>query len=131
MRIEAYSGPLPHPELLAEYERILPGAADRILSMAERQQGHRHDLESTAMESNVQRSKQGLAAGFVICLAFLVVSAVLIGTGHEVAGTVLGSFDLLGLVSLFVIGQSEQTRERRLKREQQAEYQRRTEPRSN
>jgi uncharacterized membrane protein len=28
------SGPLPPPEDLAEYERVLPGSADRIIKMA-------------------------------------------------------------------------------------------------
>ena len=32
-----FSGPLPHPEILAKYEDILPGAATRILEMAEEQ----------------------------------------------------------------------------------------------
>jgi uncharacterized membrane protein len=26
-----YSGPLPHPEILGGYEKVLPGSADRIL----------------------------------------------------------------------------------------------------
>jgi hypothetical protein len=33
---QAWSGPLPPPEILAEYERLLPGAAERILMMAEK-----------------------------------------------------------------------------------------------
>lgn len=33
--LEHYSGPLPAPRQLAEYDQILPGAADRILKMAE------------------------------------------------------------------------------------------------
>ncbi len=30
-----YSGPLPHPDHFDRYDQVLPGAADRILSMAE------------------------------------------------------------------------------------------------
>ena len=37
MRSEMYSGPIPPPEALARYEEIQPGAADRILKMAEKQ----------------------------------------------------------------------------------------------
>ena len=36
---QKFSGPLPPPELLEGYERILTGAADRILRMAELVQG--------------------------------------------------------------------------------------------
>ena len=35
-RVEQYSGPIPHPEDFGRYEEILPGAADRILTLTER-----------------------------------------------------------------------------------------------
>ncbi len=37
----AYSGPIPPPHMFAQYEQIQPGAADRILSLAENEQGIR------------------------------------------------------------------------------------------
>ena len=39
-----YSGPLPPAEQFAAYESILPGSAERILQMAEKQQSHRMQL---------------------------------------------------------------------------------------
>jgi uncharacterized membrane protein len=38
---EQFSGPIPHPNILESYNRILPGAAERILSMAEEEQKRR------------------------------------------------------------------------------------------
>lgn len=35
---QRYQGPLPHPQDFAGFEEVLPGAADRILSMAEKRQ---------------------------------------------------------------------------------------------
>lgn len=35
---QRYQGPLPHPQEFAGFEEVLPGAADRILSMAEKRQ---------------------------------------------------------------------------------------------
>ena len=32
----SFSGPIPHPETLKGYNEIVPGAAERILAMAER-----------------------------------------------------------------------------------------------
>ncbi len=40
---QSFSGPLPLPEHFAEYERILPGAAERILAMPEKEQQIRAD----------------------------------------------------------------------------------------
>lgn len=41
----AYSGPLPTPEMLAAYGEAIPGAAERILSMAEDEQAHRQAMD--------------------------------------------------------------------------------------
>ena len=40
-----FSGPLPRPEDLAKYDQIVPGAAARIIQMAEKEMSHRHDNE--------------------------------------------------------------------------------------
>lgn len=34
---EYFEGPLPHPKMFKQYESILPGSADRIITMAEKQ----------------------------------------------------------------------------------------------
>ena len=39
---ETFEGPLPHPDILARYENILPGIADRIVRMAEAEHNARH-----------------------------------------------------------------------------------------
>lgn len=46
----------------------------------------------------------GLFLGFLTTLAFLGVSAWLIDGGASVAGTILGTIDLVALVTVFVIG---------------------------
>jgi len=35
---QSFSGPLPTPAILEQYDHLLPGAAERILSMAENDQ---------------------------------------------------------------------------------------------
>ena len=42
--LELHLGPLPHAQDFAEYDKILPGAANRILKMAEREQSTRMRL---------------------------------------------------------------------------------------
>jgi hypothetical protein len=46
----------------------------------------------------------GLTAGFLVTLAFLGVAGWLINGDHEWSGTVLGSVDLVALVTVFVLG---------------------------
>jgi uncharacterized membrane protein len=47
----SFQGPLPPPAMLQAYENIVPGAAARILAMAETQASHRRELEKTEQEN--------------------------------------------------------------------------------
>ncbi|MBR5160652.1 MAG: DUF2335 domain-containing protein [Thermoguttaceae bacterium] len=49
------SGPLPSPEDFERYEKTLPGAGERILSMAERQQQHRFEIEKTLVKNETKK----------------------------------------------------------------------------
>ena len=40
-----FHGPLPPPDIIREYESILPGSADRIFALAESEAVHRRELE--------------------------------------------------------------------------------------
>jgi uncharacterized membrane protein len=68
---EEFSGPLPHPQALKAYDIVLPGAAERIISMAEKQQAHRLYLERTVIDGDTKRASLGLAAGALFPLVHL------------------------------------------------------------
>ncbi len=42
--VAEYQGPIPPPQMLARYEEIVPGAGERILAMAEKEQQNRHSM---------------------------------------------------------------------------------------
>lgn len=52
--ISATCGPLPVSSELANYEKILPGTAERILKMAEEEQKHRHLVEIKEIEAQIK-----------------------------------------------------------------------------
>jgi uncharacterized membrane protein len=112
LREQQFTGPLPHPEILRGYEDVVPGAAERLLTMAERNSQHRRDMERIVVEGGSRRAWAGLVLGFIIAVLFLIVSAALIINGYEVAGTILGTVDVVGLVTVFVVGRVEQRQER-------------------
>ena len=47
-----FSGPLPPPEHFEAYEKTLPGATDRIMTMTEKQVDHRIDMEKRIVNLN-------------------------------------------------------------------------------
>lgn len=109
---EEYGGPLPHPSILKGYEEVLPGAAERIIHMAESQSEHRQYLEKTVIKGDSLRSYLGLGAGLIIALCWLGGSVFLIYKGHDFAGASLGAIDIFALVSVFVTGTLTRRRER-------------------
>lgn len=66
---ENYSGPLPSPDQLARYEQIMPGAVDRLIAMAEREQLHRLEIDKTI---KIRREIGiSLAFSFIVAIAGL------------------------------------------------------------
>lgn len=71
---ETYSGPLPPPEALAKYDQVVPGAAERILQMAEKEMQHRHENEKHLAKSVTRTAIVSIIFAFlsVIILSSLV-----------------------------------------------------------
>lgn len=107
-----WSGPYPPPELLRGYEDVLPGSADRIISMAEKQQQHRQELEKTTVVGASKRAWWGLWLGFVISLVVLGLGTLTILEGYPWAGGGVMGVDVVALAGVFVYGQLRQSRER-------------------
>ncbi len=112
-----YSGPIPDPIYLEKYEHICPGAADRIIKMAEKQAEHRQMLESMALKSNTRNSAFGVVFAFILGVITILCGATLAYFGRELSGTLLGSAGLIGLVGVFIYGTRSNQKERASKKE--------------
>ena len=113
-----FSGPLPPPEELAKYEQILPGSANRIISMAEQQSAHRQSLEKTAINANAMTQRWGLICAFVLSMTAICGGIWLSARGMSGAGLTSIIAALAALVGVFVYGKSQQKKE--LNEKQQA-----------
>ncbi len=95
-----FSGPLPPPSYLGDYETIVPGTADRILAMAEREQKHRHDWERSALSNTTI----GLWFGFLIALGLVGGGIYSVSVGHPyIAGAFLAA-SAVGMVPALIKG---------------------------
>jgi uncharacterized membrane protein len=94
-------GELPSADTVEAYEQVLPGAADRILGMLERQAEHRMDMERALVEGAARSERLGQLLGLGIVLIVFAVAARLISTEHELSGTVLAVCDLGVLASVY------------------------------
>lgn len=102
--MESYQGPLPHPEHFQRYDAILPGAADRILRMAEAQSRHRQMIERREQAADVFLGWCGILSAFLICVAAIAGGVYCIREGRAVSGTILGGAGLAAVVGAFLYG---------------------------
>lgn len=108
----SFSGPLPPPDMLAEYEAAFPGCADRVVKMAEKQlemaedqEKHRHKMESMVVAANINQSMWGLRLGFALAVIIVVGAMILSAMSKEVIG-VVGIVSVTGgLAGLFLNSQ--------------------------
>ena len=116
-----YQGAIPHPDILSGFETIVPGAAERIIKLAEEESHHRRNLEIMAMNANIaSQEKQALLAqqqnnsvfrsdligqiaGFVVCLA-CIGGAVYLGMHkHDELAGALAIIPTAALIKAFIL----------------------------
>lgn len=99
-----FIGPLPPPEVFAGYDKVLPGAAERILKMAEDEANHRRAQEGKLVTSTCRDGRLGLWMGFLIGMLGISGSCVVAIIGNAVAGSVMGITSIAALAGVFVYG---------------------------
>ena len=109
---QIYSGPLPQPEDLEKYNTIVPGAAERIIIMAEKQAKHRQELEKIAIKSGDRNSLLGQIFGFIIGLAAISAGSYGIYKGVNLGGIATIISTIGALVYVFVYGSQQRRKER-------------------
>jgi len=92
-----FSGPLPPPDMLAAYNQVFPGCAERIVTMAEKEQGHRHQTESTDLTGTIALARRGQLIGAVLASIALFGGIYLVANDKDIQGFSL----ILGDVLLF------------------------------
>jgi len=97
--------------MLRGYEEIHPGAANRIIAMAEQQAAHRQAIERAVVESNIAREKWGQVIGAVLFALTLGTGALLIWHGFNIAG--LGAIIVAGIsaAGVFIAGKQKRSQE--------------------
>lgn len=106
---QSFSGPIPPPALLEGYEAILPGAAERILVLAESEAVHRRELEKREILANIALAKSehrqvyvGQFCALAISVLFILSGAFLIYSGKSIPGSFLSLAGLAPIVVAFL-----------------------------
>jgi uncharacterized membrane protein len=108
----SFQGPIPPPDVLAGYETLLPGSANRILSMAESQTRHRQNLETKVTDHDIRNAERGLYAAFGIGIVGIVSGSIVEAIVRNGAGAAIAGLYLVSIVTAFIYGTSSRKRER-------------------
>jgi len=111
VRSELFSGPLPHPDHLEAYERIMPGAAERIFRAFGEETGHRRTMESKVIDSSLRSESRGQIFGFVIGMTAVIGGIGLMAFDKSVTGAATSLSALVTLVGVFVWSKRQRSRE--------------------
>jgi uncharacterized membrane protein len=93
---------LPAPADLAAYEHVRPGAADRIIRMAEQSNEVRNESLRAATKAEIAYHGRGQIYAFLITLVAMVASIAFFAFGNNVAGGVLLGVPVVVLVRSFL-----------------------------
>jgi uncharacterized membrane protein len=102
----AHMGPLPPPEMLAEYERIHPGMSAALLDMVKEQSRHRREIE----KMSAWRPYFGMTTGFLVTVMAFGIAFYAIRAGESAAAVIAALVALAPVVGAFISGRSSEAR---------------------
>ena len=108
---ENYSGPIPHPRLMADWENVIPGSADRILKKFEAQSEHRIDIESRVVRAQNFKQIGGLICGFIVVIFTIGGGIYTALEGHPLLGGSLSFAGLAMIVGAFLSTQLKKSKD--------------------
>ena len=111
----SYSGPLPHPDILQQYDRIVPNGAERIFAQFELQSAHRQRIETKVINSNSFVQIFGAISALLLGGVAIGGGLLLVHEGKSLEG--FGAFfaGLASLVGVYIYGKKSQASERKAK----------------
>lgn len=98
-----YEGPLPPQKQFDGYEKVLPGAADRILKMAESNNTTRNSIDYTLSTNQDKRANRGQILGFIIAILIIISVVACSYFGAIVPAAVLGGVGGAAIIAMFVL----------------------------
>lgn len=111
----SFESPLPPPSVLAEYEALIPGFAERFLAQWEQQTQHRQRLEALVVGTEARTQERGQHYTLALGVVALVVAGVLGVTGHDGAAVAVMGIDFATLGGVFFLARRHDEQERRRK----------------
>jgi uncharacterized membrane protein len=97
-----WSGPLPPPAELRQYEESLPGSAKKILKMARKSLTGHLVIADKLTTAEIKAAKRGQDRALALTLIAFIASIVFFSLGNSVAGVAFVSVPVVMLIRSFI-----------------------------
>ncbi|WP_158601719.1 DUF2335 domain-containing protein [Solilutibacter pythonis] len=98
----SWAGPLPPPAVLAQFEQAVPGAAERILKMAEDEGEHARRIQASAYHGAARAQLLGQVFALMVALGGLASATVLALHDHDWVAGIVASTTVTTVVAAFL-----------------------------
>ena len=98
---QTYTGPIPPSSELSKYEEIIPGAANRIISMAEEESKHRQITEIKIIHNERMFGLVGQIAAIFVVTAVASLEFYVVYTGNASQAATVG-MSIAAVASVFI-----------------------------
>lgn len=97
-----WSGPLPSPETMADYNDVIPDGANRIVTAWEEESAHRRTMEREGLRGYVRVQLTSKTFAIIFAVTALVVTAYCAYIDKEWVATILGGGVIASVVIAFL-----------------------------
>jgi uncharacterized membrane protein len=102
--VRVFCGPMPPPEQLAQYDRVVPGAARSIVDEFQTNARHSRDIESLSLRGSIGKDTRAqFLAGFLVLIGFGLVYA-LAKDNHDGVAIAVAVTLLVSVLTAFLTG---------------------------
>jgi uncharacterized membrane protein len=98
----SYQGPLPTSREFGGYEQVLPGAADRILTITEKEAERRRENQDKLVNASIKYSGRGQIFAFIISILALIGVGFSMYFSMPIASIAPTIVAITGLASIFI-----------------------------
>ena len=116
-----YQGAVPHPDILRGFDELVPGAAARLIKLAEDEAEHRRKIETMAIDANIATQQNQLALGekqqksvfrsdligqvfgLIVCLSSIAAAIYLGINGHDWLAGAIAAIPTAALIQAFAL----------------------------
>ncbi len=111
--VTAFRGPLPPPDILEGFERIVPGSARTIIENFDQQSKHRREIESKVIDVKNTAALRGqwIGGGLALVIAGMGFYLALVGKSSEAITAIVAP--IAGVVAIFIYGRTVEYIERK------------------